>query len=97
MDLEKMVQKIIRDVSRKGDSALFAYTKRFDRFPVTAKNIEDLVPPVVILYPGLHPVGEKEEQNRTVNVRHYRRGQEGEISVDQLAEKLKKEIAEKTI
>lgn len=51
-------------------------------------------------------VGEKEEQNRTVNVRHYRRGsssakaaedrQEGEIALDQLAEKLKKEIAEKT-
>jgi hypothetical protein len=32
-----------------------------------------------------------------VSIRHYRRGQDGEISVEKLVEKIKKEIKEKTI
>ncbi len=42
-------------------------------------------------------VGEKEEKNKTVNVRHYRRGEEGEISTEELVKKIKKEIEEKVI
>ncbi|MEK7547179.1 MAG: threonine--tRNA ligase [Patescibacteria group bacterium] len=42
-------------------------------------------------------VGEKEEKNGTVSVRHYRRGQENEISVKEVLEKIKKEIEEKVI
>jgi len=42
-------------------------------------------------------VGDKELKNKTVNVRHYRRGQEGEIKIEKLIEKLKKEIENKTI
>ncbi len=42
-------------------------------------------------------VGEKEIQNKTVNVRHYRRGQEGEIKIEKLIEKIGKEIENKTI
>ena len=47
--------------------------------------------------PYILVVGEKEEKNKTVNVRHYRRGQEGEIKIEKLIEKIKKEIAEKVI
>ncbi|TSC59658.1 MAG: threonyl-tRNA synthetase [Parcubacteria group bacterium LiPW_15] len=42
-------------------------------------------------------VGEKEESAGEVNVRHYRRGQEGTLSIKEVAEKIKKEIDEKTI
>lgn len=47
--------------------------------------------------PYLLIVGDKEIQNQTVNVRHYKRGQEGEIKIDELIEKIKKEIEKKTI
>jgi threonyl-tRNA synthetase len=47
--------------------------------------------------PYILVVGEKEEKNGTVNVRHYRRGQEGEIAAGKLIEKVEKEIAEKVI
>jgi len=57
--------------------------------------------------PYILVVGEKEKQNATVNVRHYRRGsssakamedkQEGELRAEQLAEKIRKEIEEKVI
>ncbi|MBI2982340.1 MAG: histidinol dehydrogenase [Deltaproteobacteria bacterium] len=40
MNPERVVRKIIADVSRKGDRALFAYTKKFDHFSATSKNIE---------------------------------------------------------
>ncbi|MBI4085011.1 MAG: threonine--tRNA ligase [Candidatus Liptonbacteria bacterium] len=42
-------------------------------------------------------VGEKEEESETVNVRHYHRGQEGEISIEKLIKKIKNEIEEKVI
>ena len=42
-------------------------------------------------------VGEKEETNGTINIRHYRRGQEGEIGIHSLVEKIKEEIEKKTI
>ncbi|MFA6354134.1 MAG: threonine--tRNA ligase [Candidatus Paceibacterota bacterium] len=42
-------------------------------------------------------VGEKEENNKTVNVRHYKQGQIGEIGIEKLLEKIKTEILEKTI
>ncbi|MBI2451436.1 MAG: threonine--tRNA ligase [Parcubacteria group bacterium] len=42
-------------------------------------------------------VGDEEIKNKTVNVRHYRRGQEGEIKTGALIEKIKKEIENKTI
>jgi threonyl-tRNA synthetase len=42
-------------------------------------------------------VGEKEEADGTVSIRHYKRGQEGTEKVDALLEKLKKEIKEKTL
>lgn len=42
-------------------------------------------------------VGEKEEKNGTVNVRHYKQGQIGELNIEKLLEKIKKEILEKTI
>jgi threonyl-tRNA synthetase len=42
-------------------------------------------------------VGEKEEKENTVSVRHYHRGQEGKFSVSDLTEKLEKEIAEKIL
>lgn len=47
--------------------------------------------------PYILVVGDKEVQNKTVNVRHYRRGQEGEIKIEKLIEKLKKEIENKVI
>lgn len=42
-------------------------------------------------------VGEREEKNKTVNVRHYRRGQENEFQIEKLIGKIKKEIADKVI
>ncbi len=42
-------------------------------------------------------VGEREEKSKTVSIRHYRRGQDGETSIEKLVEKIKKEIAEKVI
>jgi len=47
--------------------------------------------------PYILVVGEKEEKNKTVNVRHYRRGQEGEIKIEKLIEKINKETREKVI
>ncbi|MEK7076733.1 MAG: threonine--tRNA ligase, partial [Patescibacteria group bacterium] len=47
--------------------------------------------------PYILVVGEKEQNNSTANVRHYRRGQEGEILFEKLTEKIKKEIGEKAI
>lgn len=45
--------------------------------------------------PYILVVGEKEMQNGTVNVRHYRRGQQGEVSITDLTKKIQKEIKEK--
>jgi threonyl-tRNA synthetase len=42
-------------------------------------------------------VGEKEENAKTVAVRHYTRGQEGTPALSELAEKIKKEIKEKAL
>jgi len=36
---EQAVDRIVEDVRRKGDKALFAYTRKFDGFAVNAKNI----------------------------------------------------------
>lgn len=40
-------------------------------------------------------IGEKEVQNKTVNIRHYKRGQEGEIKLDALINKINNEIDNK--
>ncbi|MDL2237726.1 histidinol dehydrogenase [Christensenellaceae bacterium OttesenSCG-928-K19] len=37
---QAVVDSIIADVQKRGDEALFEYTKKFDRFDVNAKNIE---------------------------------------------------------
>ncbi len=42
-------------------------------------------------------VGEKEIKNKSVNIRHYSRGQEGEIKTEKIIEKIKKEIENKVI
>jgi len=42
-------------------------------------------------------VGDQELQNQTINVRHYRHGQEGEIKIETLIEKLLTEIKNKVI
>ncbi len=47
--------------------------------------------------PYILVVGDKEVKNKTVNVRHYRRGQEGEIKIEKLIEKLQNEIKNKVI
>ena len=47
--------------------------------------------------PYILVVGDKEIQNQTINVRHYKRGQEGEIKIEELIEKNKKEILNKVI
>src|SRR4029453_12999277 len=38
--VEETVRKILKSVRSRGDSALFQFTRRFDRFPVSAKNLE---------------------------------------------------------
>lgn len=45
--------------------------------------------------PYILVVGDKEVKNKTVNVRHYKEGQKGEISLEELVGKIKKEIEEK--
>ncbi|MBN2197978.1 threonine--tRNA ligase [Candidatus Wolfebacteria bacterium] len=42
-------------------------------------------------------VGDKEIKNKTASIRHYRRGQEPEIKIEKLIEKIKKEIEDKAI
>ncbi len=42
-------------------------------------------------------VGEKETANESVNVRHYRRGQEGEIKLEMIIKKIETEVEEKLI
>ena len=37
---EKKVAAILRDVEKRGDKALFEYTKRFDGAALTAKTVE---------------------------------------------------------
>src|SRR5579885_3086093 len=36
---EQAVERIVEDVKRKGDAALFAYTRKLDGFAVNARNI----------------------------------------------------------
>jgi histidinol dehydrogenase len=38
--LEESVLRIVEDVRKNGDKVLFKYTKRFDKFSLTAKNIK---------------------------------------------------------
>jgi threonyl-tRNA synthetase len=47
--------------------------------------------------PYILVVGDREQQAETVSVRHFRRGQEGEIGTDVLVEKMLKEINDKVI
>ena len=47
--------------------------------------------------PYILVVGEKEKKNKTLNVRHFGRGQEGEIEITKFIQKLKKEIGQKII
>ncbi|MBI2042745.1 MAG: hypothetical protein HYT21_03315 [Candidatus Nealsonbacteria bacterium] len=47
--------------------------------------------------PYILVVGDKEVKNESVNVRHYKRGQEGEIKIEKLIERINREIGEKTI
>ncbi len=42
-------------------------------------------------------LGEKEEKNKTVNVRHYHRGQEGEVKTEKFLEKILSEIEKRII
>jgi histidinol dehydrogenase len=37
--VEKVVEKIIADIAKKGDRALFAYTKKYDGYAVTARTV----------------------------------------------------------
>ncbi len=45
--------------------------------------------------PYILVVGDKEIQNKTVNVRHYKRGQEGEMSLDAVIKKIENEVESK--
>ncbi len=45
--------------------------------------------------PYILVAGDKEVQNKTVNVRHYKRGQEGEADLDNVIKKIKNEIENK--
>jgi threonyl-tRNA synthetase len=47
--------------------------------------------------PYILVVGDREVQNKSVNVRHFRRGQEGEIKLHELIKKIRKEIEDKSI
>jgi threonyl-tRNA synthetase len=47
--------------------------------------------------PYILVVGDKEIRNKTVNVRHYRRGLEGEVKIEKLIEKINKEASERAI
>ena len=38
-EAERIASRIVADVKRRGDAALFAYTKRFDRVALTPKNV----------------------------------------------------------
>jgi histidinol dehydrogenase len=38
-DAERIAARIVDDVRRRGDAALFAHTKRFDRIALTTKNV----------------------------------------------------------
>lgn len=42
--------------------------------------------------PYILVVGEKEEKNKSVNVRHYKRGRKGEVKLDSLIRKISEEI-----
>lgn len=47
--------------------------------------------------PYLLVVGEKEEKNKSVNVRNYKRGQEGEIRLDLFIKRISEEIKSKSV
>ncbi|MBU6500279.1 MAG: threonine--tRNA ligase [Patescibacteria group bacterium] len=51
----------------------------------------------IMKVPYVLVAGEKEEKNGTINVRHYKRGQEGEIDIENLLEKISSEIKNKVI
>ncbi len=46
--------------------------------------------------PYIVVIGEKEEDSKTINVRHYTRGQEGEIKLEKFLEKIKEEVKNKS-
>ncbi len=47
--------------------------------------------------PYILVIGEKEKQNQTINVRHLKRGQEGELKMEDLISKITKEVDTKSL
>ena len=55
IDIEQKVAKIIFDVRKNGDSALFKYTKKFDGFDVSKETIEVKVAEINDAYQKVEP------------------------------------------
>jgi threonyl-tRNA synthetase len=68
--------------------------KLSDENLTVSKRIRDAE---IMKIPYILVVGEKEQKNGTVNVRHYRHGQEGEVKIDKFVEKINREREDKTI
>ncbi len=86
---EKYAKKIFGEFEKRG-----IRTELSDANETLGKRIREAelqkIPYVLV-------AGEKEEKNETVNVRHYKQGQIGELDINKLLEKIKQEIEEKTI
>lgn len=84
---EKYANEIYQQMKEKGIRAEFIIENETLGKKIRAAEMQK-IPYVVV-------IGDKEMQNKTINVRHYKRGQDGEISVSDLMEKIKTEIKEK--
>ncbi len=85
----KYAEKIYRVLREAGIRAELS-----DENLTVGKRIRDAE---ITKIPYVLVVGEQEEKNGTVNVRNYRRGQEGEIKLEKTIERIRKEIDNKII
>ncbi len=68
---EQAVERIVEDVRRKGDSALFAYCRKFDGFTATAKNIRVMAGEIKQALKSLAPAVKTAIQVTIKNVRAF--------------------------
>lgn len=86
---EKYGEKVLAELKKNNIRAELAATG--ETLGKRIREAELLKIPYILI------AGEKEIKNNSVNVRHYKRGQEGEIKIEKLIKKIKKEIENKII
>jgi len=76
--VEDTVAKVVGDVAKHGDSALFSYTQQFDHFDVEARGIEVRHARLEQALENIHPQQRESLQYAVDRVRSYHENQHAE-------------------